>query len=139
MKTLIFSSLMLFATQALAFVPTITLTEGDTHILPITGEVSVESYLPSCPKNARCIPVTEVVIDYTLHGCVDHFASFHNVKHNQDGTVDVYVTPMNIANKGSMVTYCIAMPTHQQRIFVGTGFMNEENIRVHFVGTQIQR
>ena len=80
------------------------------------------------------MPVTLLNVEYRLFGCMDRKISVNKVVHSEDGMIDVYISAFNVQNEKSLVTMCIAMPVENDTIMLGTGFIGEESVRVHFLG-----
>ena len=109
--------------------------EGDSFVKPMDGIVSVQTVTEGCPTGALCAPVTQVVVDFPLMGCLDNAYVNHKVVYDGNTqSFDVYISAYNVFNKGSLVAFCTAMPRHVEKIHVAPGFWGEESVRVHFIG-----
>ena len=134
MKSIIAILTFLVSVQALAIQPIFPLEKGDGALFPMEGITTVYHQSPKCPAGAACMPVTLLNVEYRLFGCMDRKISVNKVVHSEDGMIDVYISAFNVQNEKSLVTMCIAMPVVNDTIMLGTGFIGEESVRVHFLG-----
>ena len=134
MKTLIALLCLLISSTSGARIAIVPLDPMATSLLPIRGEaqVAVQSTKECTPQ--QCSIFSKVVVEYTLMGCLDQFAGFEKVVKQEDGSFDIYITALNIVDARSSKVACFALPMAHQSIFLGSGVITEEEVRVHFIG-----
>lgn len=133
MKTILVSVILALSTVASA--STLTLPEKSTGLTLLSkGEVSVESYMPNCPKPAMCEPAAILTIKFTLNGCMDKLGpvTFSHVGYTADGKKKIVVTAYNINNEASTYTKCFRAPVGVAKQVIGMGFLSNDSVAVEF-------
>lgn len=102
------------------------LTEGE--LLRVVS--TVPRIFPPQPERT---PMSHAEVKFTLNGCLDRLGPVTSFVHNNsDGSVEVLISAINIANKDSFRVRCTRLPTGKVKIFLGPGFINQENVQLKF-------
>ncbi len=110
------------------------LPRGSKALYAVEGQVErIVMDFGNCPPNAMCQPAFVAEVNFPLGGCVDSLGPVTvQFDSKDDGTTDVYVTAIAVANKMSELTRCIRQPVARERIYLPGG-ASKENTRFHFV------
>lgn len=133
MKSLLVAVVLLTTTVASAV--TTALPEKSTGLTLLSkGEVTVESYMPNCPKPAMCEPAAILTVKFTLSGCMDKLGpvTFSHVGYTADGKKKILVTAYNINNEASTYTKCFRAPIGVAKQVIGIGFLGTDSVEVEF-------
>lgn len=108
-------------------------------ILP-EGQVTVETFMPNCPKPAMCDPAAILTIKFTLNGCMDKLGpvTITEVEATADGKRKFIVTAYNIDNEASKYTKCIRAPIGVAKKVIGMGFMSNDSVEVEFTNHSVK-
>ncbi len=133
MKSLLASAVLVFSTMASA--AHVTLKEGDKALTLLTeGKVTVESYMPKCPKPAMCEAAAILKIQFTLGGCMDTLGpvTINYVGQTAEGKMKYVVTAYEVNNVASTYTKCIRAPLGIATKVIGMGFLGNDSVEVEF-------
>lgn len=139
MKLLLVSAVLVFSTIASA--STINFKEGDKGLTLLSeGKVSVESYMPNCPKPAMCEPAAILKIQFTLGGCMDKLGpvTITEVGQSADGKRQFLVTAYNVNNEASTYTKCFRAPVGIATKVIGMGFLGNDSVEVKFTEATVK-
>lgn len=88
-----------------------------------------------CPPGSHCVPTAYLVVEGALTGCADDAAFGYQVILQNDGTYDVFVSALQIANVKSESIKCTVAPVAKTEIHLGlevNGPITAKDVRVHF-------
>ena len=104
------------------------------------GQVSVESFMPNCPKPAMCDPAAILTIKFTLQGCMDKLGpvTITETTATTDGKRKFIVTAYNINNEASKYTKCVRAPIGVAKKVIGMGFMSNDSVEVEFANHSVK-
>lgn len=108
-------------------------------ILP-EGKVTVETYMPNCPKPAMCEPAAILKITFTLQGCMDKLGpvTIKETGVTADGKMKFVVTAYNINNEASKYTKCVRAPIGVATKVIGMGFLSNDSVEVEFTNHSVK-
>lgn len=137
MKTLLASLVFAFTATATA---TTQLPKNSTGLTLLTdGQVTVESYMPKCPKPAMCEAAAVLKIQFTLNGCMDTLGpvTIKETGLTENGKKKFVVTAYNVNNEASTYTKCIRAPIGIAKKIIGMGFLGNDSVEVEFTESTV--
>ncbi|MCB0378774.1 MAG: hypothetical protein KDD33_09800 [Bdellovibrionales bacterium] len=136
MKILIATLTILMSLSA--FANNIPFEDGEFAMYATSGKAETFYKVPNCPAGSVCGAATTLTLTFNAGGCLDRVVTFDKVTYDYGEQIfNVYVTALNIQNKDSLVANCFAMPMVTKDIVLGQGYIPNEKVLVHFIGTNV--
>lgn len=136
MKSLLSALVFVFGLPAFASGLITPLQSDDIGLSPLKGQVLNVDHLVCALDDVRTCPPTSIVkIQFFLGGCMDRLGpTSSRYERKPDGSVDIYVSALNIHNKKSLYVDCFRIPTAEMNIYVHGDYITEKDVRVHYLG-----